>query len=910
MIQNENLIKLIKNETQSNLNFYKNLVKESKIESKELIETASKIRKVLDNKQKKSKNNNQDFSNFSKFSKQEPKNQKNYPNADNASLRKEIKPTPKLQIYNQKYFQKNEFFYKKFPKIDNIFSSYNNENLTFYPSSNYTTTDESNFGKDLSKKGEQRTKIIRNDIDYDTKIKQLFFMNRYLEYSYQDKGDNLYETGDLFRYLYQQTIKQEHNQGIKITKQESIYFDIYKNLLNQIKNEKEEFINKPYTDSTPRDEGKLTSDELKNINRYKTYKNKNKLNINISGEGKDKDIDSSDFKLYFLSKISANENNIISPGNNETFDDVNNEKEILSLGKNVSDVSFNIDIETNILKRKNKRDIQKKININGPIFNIFKSPNSSNDLQTLEEKTSFDIRYLKLDEEDNEGINNNNVNYAINKKSGNDLTKRFFDINIKNNVHKLNMNNIFENNFKEKFTIKKIMKGENEIHKQITFYSNKIPEFQNKSIASLLIELKKYYKDFLFNIENASYITLKFLSNPNCEYLELHPSESQKLLYNLYWHPKIQMLSIPTSFVASLKIVMETKNWECILTTLTLNQDMGISSPTFEESIYNLFCGINSVTIQNIHFINVPYDKKLAKALFKHIELFYSINSTMLNSFFGEKIISKRICSNSSEKDFTSNEEVNDPKTIFFLNYQRNKLPIINLTWKKNPNAKLNKTNFEESVDLRGIYYILMDMLIKAYIFNNHELPEVFNKLDLSEAVVSDDTGYLVKIITQFKIIKELDISNTKIYYSGKIINNDNFLRKIKLTNDIMKAFNTEDETNFINETEKEIEFYKDCTEQERNSLPNNLKDEEMSYNYFMGIFPILEKIYVYNTDIKESVARDIYILFKKLKCFQGFYCTASANNNIVINTINSLCNIIQSDSSSFCENIFKISSI
>ena len=54
MIQNENLIKLIKNETQSNLNFYKNLVKESKIESKELIETASKIRKVLDNKQKKS----------------------------------------------------------------------------------------------------------------------------------------------------------------------------------------------------------------------------------------------------------------------------------------------------------------------------------------------------------------------------------------------------------------------------------------------------------------------------------------------------------------------------------------------------------------------------------------------------------------------------------------------------------------------------------------------------------------------------------------------------------------------------------------------------------------------------------------------------------------------------------------
>ena len=70
-------------------------------------------------------------------------------------------------------------------------------------------------------------------------------------------------------------------------------------------------------------------------------------------------------------------------------------------------------------------------------------------------------------------------------------------------------------------------------------------------------------------------------------------------------------------------------------------------------------------------------------------------------------------------------------------------------------------------------------MLIKAYKFNNQKLPEVFNKLDLSETIVSDDIGFLVKIITQFKIIKELDISNTKLFSSGKVINSENFLRKI-----------------------------------------------------------------------------------------------------------------------------------
>ena len=202
---------------------------------------------------------------------------------------------------------------------------------------------------------------------------------------------------------------------------------------------------------------------------------------------------------------------------------------------------------------------------------------------------------------------------------------------------------------------------------------------------------------------------------------------------------------------------------------------------------------------------------------------------------------------------------------------------------------------------------MLMDMLIKAYKFNNHKLPEVFNKLDLSETVVSDDIGFLVKIITQFKIIKELDISNTKIFSSGKVINSDKFLRKIKLTNDFMKVFNFDEENAFIENTLKEIESFKNDIEEEKNPPLTSLKDEDTSYTFFMGIFPILEKIYAYNTDIKENIARDIYVLFKKLKFFEGFYCSSSSNNNILKNTINTLANIIQNDSSSFCENVFKI---
>ena len=353
---------------------------------------------------------------------------------------------------------------------------------------------------------------------------------------------------------------------------------------------------------------------------------------------------------------------------------------------------------------------------------------------------------------------------------------------------------------------------------------------------------------------------------------------------------------------------MDSKNWECILTTLTIVQDVGVSSPPFEESINKLFSGINSVTIQNIHFVDVPYDRKVVEALFNHIDLFYSITNSSLNLFFNSEKLNNTNNPLSTEKENTSIEEIDNPKTVFYINIQKTKLPIINLSWKRNPITKMKTSKSEEPIDLRAIYYVLMEMLIKAYKFNNHKLPEVFNKLDLSETIVSDDIGFLVKIISQFKIIKELDISNTKLFSNGKVINSDNFLRKIKLTSKFTKVIGIEDENNFMDNVVKEIEFFKNCTEQQKSQLSDFLKDDEMSYDYFMGIFPILEKIYVYNTDIKESLARDIYMLFKKLKFFHGFYCSSSANNTMLLNTINNLTDIIQNDSGNFCENIFLVS--
>lgn len=131
---------------------------------------------------------------------------------------------------------------------------------------------------------------------------------------------------------------------------------------------------KPSTDSTIREDDTLASDEIKRINRYKNYISDTKSKSSSSGGGmageskEEKDEkakkNTTDFKSYFLSKISLCENNAIAGALNETNLDKSAEKENPSLGKSTADISFNIDIEAQISKKvKNKKDVTRKMKI-------------------------------------------------------------------------------------------------------------------------------------------------------------------------------------------------------------------------------------------------------------------------------------------------------------------------------------------------------------------------------------------------------------------------------------------------------------------------------------------------------------------------------------------------------------------
>jgi hypothetical protein len=208
-------------------------------------------------------------------------------------------------------------------------------------------------------------------------------------------------------------------------------------------------------------------------------------------------------------------------------------------------------------------------------------------------------------------------------------------------------------------------------------------------------------------------------------------------------------------------------------------------------------------------------------------------------------------------------------------------------------------------------------MLIKSLGFNHGTIPEIFNKLDLSESYTYENSDYfLVKIITKFKIIKELDISNTRLSKEQKIFDLKSFLSQIKLTEKFEQTFDQKYyHDKYLSELMNKINgFRKNIKEKnEENSIQNiDEYEEDPSYDYSMGILPLLEKIYIYNTETKISDCDEIYALFRRLKFFRGIYYTEPIAKLNIENINNNFCDAlvekINKDKKTFCENVFIIS--
>ena len=718
------------------------------------------------------------------------------------------------------------------------------DNMELKPVSNYKYNAKfMNEHNDITlKKVGEDNAIQRNDINYDYSLKPNFYTNRYIEYLYEDRGDKLYEENNILKNLFDKNPNRDSKNELNFLNSNSPYLKAYNDLLEKEKEEIENENKEMYQNEMLRgQEFSLSKTEqnyiLNFVKNNKVYNEKTPLD------------------LYFeinLMKRRINNSNENSPRNEIEHEDNKNKKKYTT-----DDISFEIDIQGEITKKirnSSKKQHPRGMVLHGPIAKWYRL---NEDHENTKLKGYFDIRKIEFKNEAKENIK------------------------------------VEEEDEEEEFIVKDVFENNKLNKKDTIFTSRKILEFGNKTFKHFFHQLQKYFIELLSNIIKASYNVLKFLSDTRCTSLDLSLDHQKELIEYIYWHPKLQILSIPASFVSKLNVVMSSPNWECRLHTLTIKKSVNSSnsSDNPEGDLKQIFSNPSSLTIQNIHFIDVSYSKKLLEPLFIHIDKFYTDYIEEIEN--GTSIISL--------------QEFRDLKT--------NKLPIVNLSWKKTPNID-GSSKSEDVVNLKGIYYLLMYMLIKALKYNFGTIPEMFNKLDLSESTVNDDVSYLVKIITKFKIIKELDISNTRFTSTKKVIDSPDFLSNIKLTEKYTEIF---DQQNFYDKTLDDIlteignSREPDNKEKNYNNQNNAKIDEDSSYDYSMGIMPILEKIYVHNTDTREDVSKDIYNLFKKLKFFRGIYYSDQASKiNQENNNQNFLCeelvDKINKDKKTYCENVFQLS--
>ena len=852
MAHNEGAINLIKQDASNKLNFYNKVIPNLPHSLNDLLEKAKSVENKLDTNKNGTNALGAEGSELNKSPNLNENQKRDTRFFEFDNFRRVNNYIPKIHINKHKERDKDKiilpFASPKDESYKGIMSLYNDK-TEFRPISNkYNPITIQEHNELAIKKSGEENAIQRNDINYDYSLEPYFYTNRYIEYLYEDQGDKLYEENNVLKNLFDKNPNRDSKNELNFINSNSPYLKAYNDLLEKEKEEVENENKEMYQNEMLRgQEFTLSKTEHNNILNF--IKN-NKAIFN------EKSPLDTFFELNSLkrkSNINQNENENSPRGENEHEEnkDKDREKDKEKKTYEPDDISFEIDVQGEITKKirnSSKKQHPRGMVLHGPIAEWYRL-NEEHDI--TKKKGDFDIRKIDFDSKE---------------KSNNE-------------------------DGEEEFTVKDVRENNKLNKKDTIFTSRKIVEFGNKTFKYFFQQLQKYFVELLNNINKASYSILKFLSDTQCTSLELSLEHQKDLIEYIYWHPNLQILAIPSSFVSKLNEVMSKSDWECKLHTLTIKKSVNSSnsSDNPESDLKNIFSNPASLTIQNIHFIDVSYSKKLLEALFIHIDTFYEDYDNIKNS----------ICNIKPEE---------------FKEIKVNKIPIINLSWKKTPNLD-GSSKSEDTVNLKGIYYLLMYMLIKALKYNNGTLPEVFNKLDLSESTVSDDISYLVKIITKFKIIKELDISNTKFLSAKKVIDSTDFLSNIKLTKNYTEIF---DQKKFydssLDKILDDITIFREPENKDKNLINTNINiDEDNSYDYSMGILPILEKIYIHNTDAKEDVSKDIYYLFKKLKFFRGIYYSDQTskmnqennNQNIICEGIVDKINI---DKKTYCENVFQLS--
>ena len=899
-MEKEDILAFLKLDARRNLNFYnEKVITNKKVKIGDIVDKGKEIERKIQQMQKSEPDDLQKQSEKNKL-KVESKKDQHVSSfiKESKDWKKEITYIPRIRM--KKIPEKKESFNRTNSQKDNSnisnTSRVNNPIATkaiLYSGEVFSLTKvqkEDPFFKQAddssySNKEESSEENEKNTMNYDKQIDINFFTNRYFEYEYFDQEEKYYDNSDILRHLFEKSVQRNIIDEWFLTKQPSPYLPTFIKLI--------ELAEPPDEDaSNEENEKEESSDSDKEGTDSALFPEEKKKIEKIIAEQKSHGNPEGEYYNFFTSRmkeissfISSNMNtNVLVQNQTNAFQrtKTKNAKESetkgnaipsLSFNTKANEISFNIELQGELTQQNRvnpQKNSKRGIIVKGPNVAMYKIKNKLTDGSVAlgKEIGHFDIRDMKLEEE---GAKNQKQEQSeIKSIEGSLLEKESPSLNkIKEDFSSYSSSTDEKEKQDKIIEIKKIFDNGREINEPTLFLSAPIVNFNNRTFKPFFTQVKLFYTELPLNIDNASYSVLRFLSNPKCSSLELSTNKDTHILDYIYWHPNLISLTIKSSFTGKFLRVMNNDKWTCNIKTLTIIKDNIISE--FEKDLREIFKIKHSNSIQNIHFIDIEYNENIKDALLEHVNTFYS--------FTNEEMIK------------ISRGKLSDIRTT--------SIPILNLSIKNSPsNGEGGYRNSDEVIDLKSVYSLFIYMLSRILKYNKGTVPEVFDMLDISETVVKN-VNYLVKIITKFKIIKRINISNTIIENVGKLIEAKTFLSSIRLVDSIGDMSDIEEYSNDDVYLRYEREFTDIGTKNEHPLL---------GFDYSLGIFPILEELYVYHTDIKEDIAEEVYGLFTRLKFFRGFHLSVEGKAHMSQSTrvMTDIIERVEQEHKNYsCENMF-----
>lgn len=542
------------------------------------------------------------------------------------------------------------------------------------------------------------------------------------------------------------------------------------------------------------------------------------------------------------------------------------------------DVTFNINLSGVIEKKigNTEKYHPRAIVINGPLLSWYRINNDENAVNV--KKGEFDLRLNKITDNN---LNSRNSDF-MNKNNNGNNSKNLVTLNPyqtkfpNNNDTPKNQNNVVNYNYHSSssskiddiFTVQNYTSPDKkEIQKLLHFKARKFDFLFNKSFKDIIDQIKKYYILIVNMLKSKIDCNrLRFLSDSSQEHFIPSTGDCNKLIIeSIEWHRNLKRLSLINVDKTYLGVIFRNLCFSnCRLEELCLeatsNNTNVLEFDCNNSNIKNYFLSENSDNLSEFYLTNFKIEniENILELLLIQYKRRYNNLEELKKKYSNNLNNSSNNYNNAVNDIYDDNNnkvKANDP----LLNSFKVSFPFKCLAFRKTSSV----FGLNLKISLKELYNFFTEIV--SYSGGIHNFWDCMRLLDLEGATVTD-SNLFNKLITDVKLIKEINISNTKIFQLKNENNQFSHYQpedynKTDSINDYL--INFPDLFNFSLDKRKASDT--PVSIGRKKSLDSTCLESEL-------VLTFLTTIYIYDTPISQEAFNSLMSLYKNCINFQNFY--------------------------------------